>query len=203
MYVTFGQSPAEMRDVYERMAYGPVILDWDQKLYFIFLAIAVIAAWAAKNLARTNAGRAMAAVRDHDLAAAALGVDPVRTKLIAFGLSSFFAGVAGGMFALQQRTITVEYFGLAVSIEYVAMIVLGGVGSVWGAVAGAIAFVFLGKLVQTIGPSLPFIDKLPTGLQTSVLFSILVIAVLVVEPLGLLGIWLRIKRYFLAWPFRY
>lgn len=203
MYTTFGQSPDEMRDVYEKMAYGPVILDWDQKLYFIFLAIAVVTAWIAKNLLRSNAGRAMMAVRDHDLAAATLGVNPVRAKLYAFGTSSFFAGVAGGMLALHQRTITVEYFGLGISIEYVAMIVLGGIGSVWGAVAGALAFVTLGKVMQTLGPKLPYIASLPTGLQTAVLFSLLVIVVLVVEPLGLFGIWLRIKRYFLAWPFRY
>lgn len=206
MYVTFGQDPAAMRDVYERMDYGLVILGWDQKLYFIFLVIAVVVAWAAKNLMRSNAGRTMMAVRDQDLAAAALGVNPVRAKLLAFGTSSFIAGVAGGMFALQQRMITVDYFGLngvQVSIEYVAMIVLGGVGSVWGAVAGAIAFVVLGKLMQTLGPALPYVAQLPTGLQTAVLFSILVIAVLVIEPLGLLGLWLRIKRYFLAWPFRY
>jgi len=203
MYVTFGDTPEGMRDVYEKMAYGPLILDWDQKLYFIFAAIATAAAWTATNLQRSGAGRAMMAVRDHDLAAATLGVDPVRAKLYAFGASSFFAGVAGGMFALQQRTITVEYFALPVSIEYVAMIVLGGIGRVWGAVAGAIAYVFLGKLMQVIGPSLPFIARLPTGLQTAVLFSLLVIGVLVVEPLGLFGLWLRIKRYFLAWPFRY
>lgn len=203
MYVAFGESPAEMRDVYETMAYGPLILAWDQKLYFIFLVIAVVVAWAAKNLLRSNAGRAMMAVRDHDLAAATLGVNPVRTKLLAFGASAFIAGVAGGMFALQQRTITVEYFGLGVSVEYVAMIVLGGIGSVWGAVAGAVAFVILGKLMQTLGPKLPYIAELPTGLQTAVLFSVLVIGVLVIEPLGLFGLWLRVKRYFLTWPFRY
>ena len=203
MYVTFGDTPEGMRDIYEKMAYGPLILDWDQKLYFIYAAIAVVAAWTARNLTRSNAGRAMMAVRDHDLAAATLGVSPVRAKLIAFGASSFYAGVAGGMFALQQRTITVEYFHLPVSIAYVAMIVLGGLGSVWGAVAGAIAFELLGKLMQTLAPSLPYLGKLPTGLQTSVLFSVLVIGVLVVEPLGLYGLWLRLKRYFAAWPFRY
>ena len=203
MYVTFGQDPSTMRDVYERMAYGPLILDWDQKLYFCFLVTALVVAWMAKNLLRSNAGRAMMAVRDQDLAAATLGVDPVRAKLAAFAVSSFFAGVAGGMFALQQRTITVEYFNLSLSISFVAMIVLGGIGSVWGAVAGAIAYVVLGKLMQIVGGELPFIADLPTGLQTAVLFSVLVIGVLVIEPLGLFGFWLRIKRYFITWPFRY
>lgn len=203
MYTTFSETPETMRDIYQRMAYGPVILEWRQKLYFIFLALAIAAAWSAKNLLRSNAGRSMMAVRDHDLAAATLGVNPVRAKLLAFGASSFIAGVAGGMFALQQRTITVDYFGISLSIEYVAMIVLGGIGSVWGAVSGAIAFVVLGKLMESVGEKLPYIAELPTGLQTAVLFSLLVIIVLVIEPLGLLGLWLRIKRYFLAWPFRY
>ena len=203
MYATFGESPDEMRDIYERMAYGPVVLDWDQKVYFVFLAIAALVAWMARNVMASNAGRAMMAVRDRDLAAATLGVDPVRAKLIAFGLSSFLAGVAGGMFALQQRTITVEYFNLQISVEYIAMIVLGGIGSVFGAVAGAIAFVFLAKLMQAIAPELPYLSQLPTGLQTAVLFSILVIGVLVIERQGLFGLWLRTKRYFLAWPFRY
>ena len=203
MYATFGQTPAEMRDIYERMAYGPLILDWDQKVYFAFVAVAALVAWTAKNLLRSNAGRAMMAVRDRDLAAATLGVDPVRAKLTAFGASSFLAGVAGGMFALQQRTVTVEYFNIQVSVEYIAMIVLGGIGSVYGAVAGAIAFVFAVKLMQTVAPELPLVSQLPTGLQTAVLFSVLVIGVLVIEPLGLLGLWLRIKRYFAAWPFRY
>ena len=203
MYVTFGDTPEGMRDVYEKMAYGPLILDWDQKLYFSFAAIALAVAWMARNLLRSNAGRAMMAVRDQDLAAATLGVSPVRAKLTAFGASSFLAGLAGGMFALQQRTITVDYFDVPVSINYVAMIVLGGIGTVWGAVAGAIAFTFVGKLLQTLAPSLPFVGALPTQLQTSVLFSILVIGVLVLEPLGLFGVWLRIKRYFVAWPFRY
>jgi branched-chain amino acid transport system permease protein len=203
MYIGFSDTPEGMRNVYEKMAYGPLILDWDQKLYFIFAGIAVAAAWTARNLAVSNAGRAMMAVRDHDLAAAILGVSPVRAKLTAFGASSFYAGLAGGMFALQQRTITVDYFDVGVSIDYVVMIVLGGIGSVWGAVAGAIAFVFLGKLMLEVAPALPYVGSLPTGLQLAVLFSLLVIGVLVVEPLGMYGLWLRIKRYFVAWPFRY
>jgi branched-chain amino acid transport system permease protein len=203
MYVMFGQTPDEMRDIYDRKAYGPLILGFDQRLYFLFAVVAVIAAWSARNLMRSNAGRAMMAVRDHDLAAATLGVSPVRAKLTAFAASSFYAGVAGAMFALEQRTLTVDYFHVGLSINYVAMVVLGGIGTVWGAVAGAIAFVILGKLLQLIAPELPYISSLTTQQQTAVLFSILVIAVLVFEPLGLFGLWLRIKRYFVAWPFRY
>lgn len=203
MYVLFGETPEEMADIYATMEYGPITLAFPQKLYFTFAVIAVLCMWAARNLQRSGAGRAMMAVRDQDLAAAALGVEPARAKILAFALSSFFAGVAGGMFALQQQYITVDPFHLDMSIQYIAMIVLGGLGSVFGAVAGAIVFTFLTPLAEAVGPSLPYLRELTTAQQSAVLFSIVVMGFLIAEPLGLFGIWLRIKRYFVAWPFRY
>ena len=183
---------------------GPVTLEFGQKLYYVFLALAVGTAWAAKNVARSHTGRAMMAVRDSDLAAPVLGVDPARAKVTAFGLSSFFAGVAGAMFAFQQQYVTVEPpFDLNLSVQYIAMIVLGGIGTVFGAVAGALTFTFLSPLAQVVASRLPLLDRLTSAQQSTLLFSVLVIAVLVFEPLGVLGLWLRIKRYFLAWPFRY
>jgi branched-chain amino acid transport system permease protein len=192
-----------MADIYAKMAYGPVVLDFPRKLYFMFLVIAVAVTLVAKNLHRTNAGRAMMAVRDHDLAAATLGVHPARAKLLAFGISSFIAGIAGGMFAMQQQHITVDPFHLNMSVEYIAMIVLGGIGTVFGAVAGAIAFTVLSPLAEMIGSAVPYLDQLSSAQQSTVLFSVLVCGFLVFEPLGLYGVWLRIKRYFLAWPFSY
>jgi branched-chain amino acid transport system permease protein len=172
-------------------------------LYFVFLILAAAIALAAKNLMRSNRGRAMMAVRDRDLAAASLGVDPARTKVAAFALSSFIAGVAGGMFALQQQYLTIEPFHLLMSVEYIAMIVLGGIGSVFGAVAGAIAVTALSPLAGLLGAQLPYLSRLSSAQQSTVLFSVLVCVVLVFEPLGLSGVWMRIKRYFAAWPFRY
>lgn len=183
---------------------GPIDLPFGRKMYFIYLALAVVAAWMAKNLQRGDAGRAMMAVRDQDLAASALGVNPARTKVLAFGISSFFAGVAGAMFAWQQQYLTVDPpFNLFLSVQYIAMIVLGGIGSVFGAVAGAIAFTVLTPLAEAVGPQIPLIERLTTAQQSTLLFSVLVIGFLVFEPMGLFGIWLRIKRYFAAWPFRY
>ena len=203
IYVWFGETEAEMYDIYETMVYGPIELNFQQKLYFTFLVIVILVVWMAKNLHRTGAGRAMMAVRDQDIAASALGVDPARAKILSFGLSSFFAGIAGGMFAMQQQFITIDPFHLDMAIAYIAMIVLGGIGSVFGAVAGAIAFAFLTPLAEYLGPHLPYISELSTSQQSTVLFSILVCGFLIVEPLGLFGIWLRIKRFFMAWPFRY
>jgi branched-chain amino acid transport system permease protein len=203
VFTMFGESLESTREFRVAMDYGPLTLWPRQKEYFIFLAIAVLVCWCAKNIHRTNAGRAMMAVRDHDLAAAALAVNPARAKVLSFALSSFFAGIAGGMLAISQETISVDPFYLDMSVVYIAMIVLGGIGSVFGAVAGAIAFVMVAPLVRIIGAWLPLISDLSGPLQESLLFSALVIGFLVVEPLGLFGIWLRIKRYFMAWPFRY
>ena len=181
-----------------------VELNFERKLYVLFALLAVLTVLAARNLARSNTGRAMMAVRDHDVAAAVMGVNPARSKIIAFGLSSGFAGIAGGMFALQQQFITVDPpFNLLMSVQYIAMIVLGGVGTVFGGVAGALAFVLLSPLLEIAARATPGLDQLPSSLQSTLLFAILVIACLRYEPLGLYGIWLRIKRYFMAWPFRY
>jgi len=183
---------------------GPIELDFSRKLYAVFCTVALLTVLLAHNLRRSRLGRAMMAVRDSDLAASALGVNPARTKVLAFGISSFLAGVAGAMFAFQQQYITIEPpFDLNMSVQYIAMIVLGGIGTVFGAVAGALAFVFLTPLAQDVGRHVPFLSELSSAQQSTVLFCLVVAAFLIWEPLGLFGIWLEIKRYFLTWPFSY
>lgn len=179
-------------------------LTFERKLYAFFLALAVLVAYLAKNLQRTATGRAFMAVRDRDLAAAALGVSPARAKLLAFGISSFLTGVAGSMFALQQQYITVDPpFNLYLSVQYIAMIVLGGLGTIFGAVVGALAFTMLQPLLERFGAMLPVATALGPAQKATIMFSVLTILVLAFEPLGITGLWLRVKRYFAAWPFRY
>jgi branched-chain amino acid transport system permease protein len=188
----------------DTMLLGPLRFTFERKLYLLFLGLAVAALLGARNLARTAGGRAMMAVRDRDLAAASVGVNPTRTKLYAFGVSSFYGGVAGGMFGLQQQYITVEPpFDLSMSVAYIAMIVLGGIGTVFGAAAGAIGFTALQPIAEGIGAWLPLMDRLSSGQQSTVVFALLVCAVLIFEPLGIFGLWLRVQRYFAAWPFKY
>lgn len=188
----------------ETVSLGPVHFTFERKLYFLFLGLATGAALVSKNLQRSATGRAMMAVRDHDLAAAVLGVDPARTKVIAFGISSFLAGIAGAMFAWQQQYVTIEPpFDLNMSVQYIAMLVFGGLGTTFGAVAGALGFAFLTPLVEQGGRHLPLVSELSSGQRSSLLFALMVVIFLVFEPLGLLGIWLRIKRYFASWPFSY
>lgn len=204
MYWWFRGESGTAPSVGETWMLGSVVLGFERKLYFIFLLLAGGTVWLTKNVQRSNSGRAMMAVRDQDLAAEVLGVATTRAKLQAFGVSSFLAGIAGAMFAFQQQYITVEPpFDLNLSIQFIAMIVLGGVGSVFGAVSGALAFTFLSPLAESVGHSIPLINQLTSAQQATVLLSVIVVLVLVLEPLGLFGVWLRVRRYFQAWPFRY
>lgn len=172
--------------------------------YYIFLVLAVVAVLFATNLRRSHTGRAMAAVRDRDVAAAVMGVDVARTKYVAFGVSSFLAGVAGAMFAWEAQFLTIDAtVNLIISIEYIAIIVIGGIGTVVGAVFGAIAFVVLGQVADAFLGELPLLAELSSAQRRNSFQAILVAGFLIVEPFGLYGIWLRIKFYFMAWPFRY
>ena len=190
-----GASPVEL---------GPVELGRSEQLYFLYLLLAAGVVLFATNLRRSDTGRSMAAVRDRDVAAAVMGVAVARTKFQAFGISSFLAGVAGAMFGYQQQFVTIDpHFNLFLSIEYIAMIVLGGIGTVVGAVLGAIVFVALGPLAEGLLGGVPLVRALSTSQQQLLLLSVIVAVFLIKEPLGLYGIWLRIKIYFMAWPFRY
>ena len=205
VYSWFGEDGSRaLTGFTESWMLGNFEVTFELKLYALFVTLSLLSVWAIRNLVRSNIGRAMMAVRDHDLAAAVMGVNPARTKIIAFGLSSFFAGVAGAMFAFQQQFLTVEPpFNLLMSVQYIAMIVLGGIGTVFGAVAGPVAFVVLSPIMETIGRHLPYISELNSSQQSTLLFALLVIGFMLFEPLGLYGIWLRIKRYFMTWPFSY
>jgi branched-chain amino acid transport system permease protein len=172
--------------------------------YYIFLVLAAVAVLFATNLRRSHTGRSMAAVRDRDVAAAVMGVDVARTKYVAFGVSSFLAGVAGAMFGWEAQFLTIDAtVNLLISIEYIAIIVIGGIGTVVGAVLGAVAFVVLGQLADAFLGELPLLSELSSAQRRNTFQAVLVAVFLIVEPFGLYGIWLRIKFYFMAWPFRY
>jgi len=201
-------SPDPMGTFAKPLVLGGLTVSFEQKLYFFFLAIAIVATYLGVNVQRSNTGRSMMAVRDHDVAAAVMGVHPARAKVISFGMSAFFAGVAGAMFACQQQYVTIEPpFDLNMSVQYIAIIVLGGVGTIFGAVWGALVFVALSplaeKLFDTLKPHVPLLGGLSSAQQATLLFSLIVVGFLIFEPLGLFGMWLRIKRYFMAWPFKY
>lgn len=182
---------------------GPVKIGFEVKFYLVGLFILSGVLLVANNLIRSPLGRAMMAVRDQDIAASTMGINPATTKVLAFTISSGIAGISGALYAYHQQFITIDPpFNLQMSIEVIAMIVFGGVGTLFGAVAGAFAFAVLSKLLSNLAGSVGVLSALTNDQQAVLLFSILVGLTLIYEPLGLFGIWLRVKRFFLSWPFQ-
>jgi branched-chain amino acid transport system permease protein len=179
------------------------------ELYYFLLFFAVLAIVATLNIVRSRLGRAFVAVRDQDIAAEIIGINIYRYKLIAFAISSFYAGVCGVLYTYYFGIANYEAFQLGVSIDYLAMIIIGGLGSVLGSIFGAIFVTLLPiviRLVMENFGSLFFTDaeisNVISGLRLMV-FGGLIIFFLVVEPEGLNRLWRNIRSYFRVWPFSY
>jgi branched-chain amino acid transport system permease protein len=183
-----------------------VTLDNEFKFYFVTLAVVVICVTAARNIFRTRVGRAFIAIRDRDISAELMGINLLRFKMYAFGISSFMAGVAGCLWVNFLRTVTPEHFPLMESIRYLAMIIVGGLGSVLGAIFGAIFMTLVPEILKnTLGL---LVDAFPQAMGylfplQQVVFGLLIVVFLVFEPHGLAEMWRRLKDYFRLWPFEY
>jgi branched-chain amino acid transport system permease protein len=181
-----------------------VSLDTDFRIYFLIQAALAAHVWFAANLFRTRWGRAFIAVRDRDIAAELIGVPLFRTKILSFMVSSFYAGMAGGLWAFFVKVVTPENFPLSLSIQLLAMVIVGGLGSIKGTLFGT-AFMTLVPEVLKLG-----VGALRTawpGAQSylfpmrDVVFGVLIVAFLIFEPHGLAEMWNRTKRFFALWPF--
>jgi len=181
----------------------------EREIYLFLMFFVVLALVATLNLVRGRIGRAFIAIRDQDIAAEIIGINIFRYKLYAFAISSFFAGVTGALESYYLGIANYEQFQIDVSIDYLAMVIIGGLGSVLGSVLGAI-FVTLLPIVTRL-----FLEQFG-GLFFSnanllnvipnlrlVLFGGLIIFFLVVEPEGLNRLWRNIRNYFRVWPFSY
>jgi branched-chain amino acid transport system permease protein len=177
----------------------------DRRNFYLIFVCALVLALAARNLARTYVGRAFVAVRDRDISAEILGVHLLRTKLLAFAIGAFYAGIAGGLLGYFYGAITPEYFSLTLSIFYLAAVIVGGLGTVLGSVFGALFMTFVPEVLRLVAHAssqwFPGVAGLllPMG---QVVFGLLIIFFLVFEPHGLAAIWSRVRRTFHLWPFR-
>jgi len=179
------------------------------QLYFFLLFFVVLAIIAALNLIRSRIGRAFVAIRDQDIAAEIIGIDIFRYKLIAFAISSFYAGVCGVLYTYYLGIANYEQFQIVVSIDYLAMIIIGGLGSILGSIFGAIFVTLLPivirLLAENVGSMLfdpETLNKLVPALRLAV-FGTLIIIFLVLEPEGLNRLWRNVRSYFRVWPFSY
>jgi branched-chain amino acid transport system permease protein len=174
--------------------------------YWVILAVAALGVLAARNLIRTALGRSFMAVRDQDIAASTIGVNLTRAKLTAFALSSGYVGLAGALTAHYTEIVTWERYTIDVSIQYLAMIIVGGLGSIAGSVYGAAFLMLLPPLIAELADSLremaPFLaDQLPAVQVAAV--GLVIVLFLLFEPRGLFRLWHRVLEYFRYWPFRY
>jgi branched-chain amino acid transport system permease protein len=174
-------------------------------MYFLCLIVAILTTLGALNLLRSRAGRAWAAIRDYDTAASLMGISLVRYKLLAFAVSAFITGVAGALLALNIRYLNVDSFELIASIEAIAMIIVGGLGSVRGAILGAILITVLPEfskwVLNTFGGGFSSIASGSTAEIKGVIYALVIMIFLRYEPDGLAHRWSRIKRFWSEWPY--
>jgi branched-chain amino acid transport system permease protein len=178
--------------------------DTDLRTYYLVAAVAGLHAYGAANLFRTRVGRAFVAVRDRDLSAELMGVNLFRTKILAFMVSSWYAGVAGGLFVYFAKVVTPESFPLSLSIQFLAMVIVGGLGSIQGTIYGTVfvtlvpeALRSLTQVAQRFSPdAMSWFHPM-----RDILFGAMIVGFLVFEPHGLAEIANRVRRFFALWPF--
>lgn len=208
-----GRDPAEPVlfgfDLFSNHEFFGVRMDRFQVYYFAVFVIFVVMALAARNIARSRFGRSFAAVRDRDIAAEVMGVSLLRTKSLAFSISAFYAGIAGALLSIIIGRISPETWNFFLSIDFLAVIFIGGLATITGSIFGALFVVMLPKIVNSLTAYLPIGSGVGEGgifnvfeLQ-SIIFGVLIVLFLILEPRGLYGLWLRLRNYFKTWPFSY
>jgi branched-chain amino acid transport system permease protein len=169
--------------------------------YFLCLAILTLVLWLLLNLMRSGAGRAFVGVRDSEAAAQGLGIHVARTKVLAFVISATVSGLAGALLAHQTQFLTPEGFGLALSLQLVLMVFIGGLGSLRGAIFGAVLIGMLPSAISLLKPLLPARIGSQFGLELFVYGAVLVFFVLL-EPRGINGRWVRMRDALAQFPLR-
>ena len=220
-------------DFSSRSEWFGVDMSSQSKSYFLILVLLIAFTLFHKNLARTRVGRAFQSIRDRDIAAEVMGVAEVRNKLLAFAISSFFAGVAGALLGAFVGRLIPESWNLLLSVQFVAIILIGGAGTTAGTLLGSFFVVAIPRMVEDLTSLLseqvreggPFawlgdaiianqgdfglVSTTANGPGLSIfqanlaLYGLLIIIFLIFEPLGLFGVWVRIRNYWKGWPFTY
>jgi len=190
----------------KRISLGGFVIQTEGQFFYFAALIAAVATLCAKNIARSKIGRSFVAIRDRDIAAEAMGIPLAKYKVMAFGISSFYAGIAGCLLAHYQQWIVPGSFDLSLSIAYIAMIILGGLGTILGSVLGAILITGIPHgivyVTDLFKESHPVLGGLIVDLKLGI-FGLIVVLALLFEPLGLAGVYRRTKVYWKTWPFKY
>jgi branched-chain amino acid transport system permease protein len=185
-----------------------ISLRGDIRFFYVIFAVLALMIWMAVNLIRTRYGRAFIAIRDNDRAAEGMGIPIFSYKILSFGISSFYAGLAGALWAYYMVSVTSEPFNLSLSVEYIAMVIIGGLGSVAGSVYGAVFITVLNESLRWLTDlmmNFGFITQ--SGLNMAPLrefaFGLAIVLFILFEPRGLAELWRIIRSSFRLWPFSY
>ena len=184
------------------------VADREEKFFYVVLAYVIVMFVAASNLMRTRDGRALVAVRDHYLSAEVMGINLAYYRTLSFGIASFYAGIAGALYAHYLLFVSVEAFNILFSIQFLGMVIIGGLGSISGSLMGAAFMVLLPEVVQAaadtfaggaidralrLGSSISFLREMAIGAA--------IILFLIFEPDGLARRWRLIKAYWKLYPY--
>jgi branched-chain amino acid transport system permease protein len=179
----------------------------DRNYYLLVLSITIIMTYLATNLARSKLGRSFVAVRDNDIAAEVMGINIAYTKIMAFGIGCFFAGIAGALGGAYYEYVNIEWFGLDDSIWYLGFLVVGGFGSIFGAIAGATVWKVMDEFSTFVTPLTEIFlggaAFYASAAFSLIFYSLIVIIFLVFEPRGIAHRWEIIKRSYRLHPFPY
>ena len=171
----------------QQLTLGGLVIDHNGLYYYLALLILAAGMAFVRNVVRGRPGRAMQAVREREIPAAVMGVDLARTKMSAFVISSFLAGVSGALYASYLSFVTPGQWSVLLSVQYVAAIIVGGIGTVWGPVLGSIVIFAMPSVLQSLVPQSSS-GGLPLDDLSSVAFGLLIIAFFVFEPRGIVGL---------------
>ena len=191
---------------------SPGILGWNiagnKAFFFLIFICLVLMTWFAVNIMRSKYGRAFIAIRDNDRAAEGMGIPIFKYKLLSFAISSFYAGFAGALWAYYMVSITTEPFNLGLSVEFIAMVIIGGMGNIPGAIFGATFITILNEVLRYATGVLMNVSAITSlGLNMAPLrefvFGLAIVLFILLEPKGIAELWRILRSNFRLWPFSY
>jgi branched-chain amino acid transport system permease protein len=179
--------------------FGQAVPQNGPTFYFLCLGVLILVIVGTLNLLRSPTGRAFVAIRDSEVSASCMGINLAYYKTMSFALSAALTGVGGALYAHKVGFISPEQFTLIQSIELVTIVIIGGVGSLHGAVLGAAFIIMLPQAISIAKDWMP--EAIPQAGLQSVVFGLILIGFIIFEPYGLYGRWLKIRIYFDVFPF--